>query len=116
MSCAQIAAFLVFFILAGAFCFPSRSSADFYSGNELLAKCTGSAVDQMFCTGYVIAIADALDHDLPVFGFKACIPRGVTIKQIIDAAVSSLSRGISARHLAASSLVAEAIAKIFPCR
>jgi hypothetical protein len=59
----------------------------FRNGNDMLDLCDardGQAV--ALCLAYVIGVADAMAGG-PVFGWRACIPAGVTTGQIRDTAV-----------------------------
>ena len=90
----------------------------FQTGNNILSHCTPSPTDfeQGFCDGYIAGVADAMDEKEPIFGWRACFPRGVTGGQITDEDVRFLQLHIGDRHKGAAGLVAAALAEIFPCR
>lgn len=96
---------------------PLAVAGGFQSGNDILSHCTPSPTDfeQGFCDGYTGGVADAMGAEEPIFGWRACFPRGVTGGQITDAAVRYLQLHIGDRHKGAASLVAAALAETFPC-
>jgi hypothetical protein len=62
----------------------------------------------------VTAIADVMKHQT-VLDWRACGPPTVTSRQTVDVVETYLRAHPEIRDLAASSLVAEALAKAFPC-
>ncbi len=88
--------------------------ANYWDGNQLLAKCQGDTTNRGFCLGYVEGVADALDD--PVEGIRACIPIGVIGGQVNDVVITWLKANPSKRHYAAHSLVAAALSEAFPCK
>ena len=109
------------FFLSVAVGTPAHAAA-FKSGNDLFQDCKASSnsFTQGVCIGFAIGVADAMEAARPVngmvAGFRACFPAQVTAGQVTDVAVSFLTRHPEWRHLAASSLVAGALAEAFPCR
>jgi hypothetical protein len=85
------------------------------TGNELDAYCAPGSVTQLYCDGYVAAIADAMKHS-PVNREMDCGPPEVTLQQIVDIVRRFLAAHPEDRHFSAESLVADAIAEAFPCR
>jgi len=49
------------------------------------------------------------------FGWKACVPKNVTISQTKDVVTRWLANNPERRHYSADSLVAWALAEGFPC-
>ena len=84
-------------------------------GNELDEYCAPGSVTQLYCDGYVAAIADVMKHS-PVNREMDCGPPEVTLQQIVDIVRRFLAAHPEDRHFSAESLVADAIAEAFPCR
>lgn len=92
--------------------------ADFQNGNELYADCTEEPVsfNRGHCLGYVVGIADVLQHPGSRVGdFATCLAKGVTEGQVRDVALQFLTQHPELRHYAAAYLVARALAEAFPC-
>ncbi len=93
-------------------------------GNNLFTDCTATntnvAKEQWLligtCLGYVTAIVDALSSGNSVNGFKACVPLNADMQQIVDVVKNFIRDYPEKRHLVAAGLVAEALARAFPCR
>lgn len=67
------------------------------------------------CAGYIKAIAHVLARDA-VEGSRACIPRGTTLGQLLEAVVGFAKRNPElVRQMATNALVARAMASGFPC-
>lgn len=97
---------------------PAQSAGRrFVSGEQIIEYCTAPKgdVQRTDCLGYVTGIADALSRG-PVGNISACVPPHVTRHQMRDAVVKWLAANPQLRHFAASSLVATALAKSYPCR
>ncbi len=95
---------------------PAGAATMFKSGNRLLALCQGNNTpEQNVCLGYLQGVADVLGED-SVGGWRACIPLNVTVAQVEDIVVPWLKANPSKRHYTASSLVALALEKAFPCK
>ncbi len=105
---------------------PASAIGTFESGNSFEAKCRrpeGSYGDGV-CSGYITGAADAMasvqsHSDGSVegrrFGFRWCLPKGVTFGQTVEVVEKWLSSHPETWHLAAPSLVAHALAEGFPC-
>ena len=85
----------------------------FQTGNTLLTRCTSPNLD--ICLGYLEGIADALALGSPVYKSRACMPSGISGRQLIDIIVEFLQSHAAIRHFQAASLVAVAFANSFPC-
>jgi hypothetical protein len=94
----------------------ARTAPGSADGNALYEHCQSSIVSlQGVCVGYVMAMADILaEHEIN--GFKACVPRSVTIAQATDVVKQFLARYPEQRHFMARGLVAAALSQAFPCR
>ncbi len=65
----------------------------FYGGNQLLGFCNGTSDVQFgICIGFVAGVADALEGGKSVSGFRACVPRDVIIRQVVDVVKQHLER------------------------
>ena len=85
------------------------------SGNELKRFCHGDlAVDQPICLGFALAVAGIVATNEPVYGFRACVPDGVTVGQLTDIITKHLNDHPEYLRLTATSLAVEAFAIAFP--
>ncbi len=101
-------------VLLGA----GTASAEFLSGNDLYDYCTSDKTDDVSatgCIGYVAGVADVLE-DNPVNGFHACMPLSVSRVRARDTAVAFLTAHPEKRDRGADGLIAEALARAFPCK
>jgi hypothetical protein len=91
-----------------------------WSGNDLLAWCTGPNAAE--CLGYVMGISDAMAattafNGRSVAGWQACFNNyPVTGNQMRDIAIRFLRERPQMRHFNAATLVSQALAEAFPCR
>ena len=88
----------------------------FYDGNELLGLCKGTPAEVGICISFVAGVADALEGGKSVSGFRACVPRDVVIRRVVDVVKQQLERYPERRHLSAALLTAQALSQAFPCR
>jgi len=96
--------------------FASPGAATFYTGNQLLEDCTSRSVSKRnVCSGYVMAIADAMEENR-INGWRTCRPTGMMSLQLRDVVIRHLRKSPQHRHHTASSLVAEAFQKAWPCK
>ncbi|MFZ2106122.1 MAG: Rap1a/Tai family immunity protein [Roseiarcus sp.] len=92
---------------------PAFSYDGFQTGNTLLANCISPNLD--ICLGYLEGISDAMALGSLIYKSHACLPSGVSGRQLIDITVEFLQSHASIRHFQAASLVAVAFANSFPC-
>jgi len=92
----------------------SNALADFASGNDLLHWCGGSIYDRGTCMGYIMAIADVMQH-VPVAGRKACWPPNINSNQLRDVAIRYIETQPEQLYIDGANLVAGALATTFPC-
>jgi hypothetical protein len=95
---------------------PALAAGGYETGNEMLSRCTSSDAPLTFCYGYLTGVADAMARGDLIYGFKACIPPGVTEGQLRDIAVQFLQANAPKRHFQAASMIAHAFEDAFPCR
>jgi hypothetical protein len=67
------------------------------------------------CFGYLDGIADAMANGDSVWGYRVCVPAGVTTAQLRDVAVQFLQSHPATRHVLAGQLMAMAFSEAFPC-
>ncbi len=106
---------LVAFVVALAVTLPVRGeekSAAFFSGEALFEKCD---LSEVYCIGYVTAIADVMEKVKPLYGATACFPEGTTPGAQTEAVLAWLGENPKLLYLNATSLIAKALAKAFPC-
>ena len=99
-----------------ALIYPAMASANWLTGNDLLARCESeNSYDLRECIGYLRGVMDAHVALREWEGFmpKYCIPEGVTLGQIEAIVVKRLKENPERRHLIASSLVLNALNNAF---
>ena len=85
------------------------------TGNDLYRECL-SPTGQDTCLAYVEGVADAMGNRDAVFGKRACLPKGITGKDLTDTVMLLLGQGSqSSRDTAAAAWVAGALARSYPC-
>lgn len=111
--------FFVFGTLAGAFAAQENEGGALRPGrlnaSDLMELCAGKYdVDLGFCAGYVTAIADVM-IDQPLYGFRACTHETVKSQQIMDNVILKTKAMPERSGFAARAVVADSIARAFPC-
>ena len=104
---------------------------EFYDGNRLYAACSDeTAFNQGLCLGVVVGVVNTMSarrEELRRRGLRrfysmalgfppSCLPKEVVASRLKDVVVQYLAAHRARRHLAAPSLVAEALARAFPCQ
>ena len=102
-----------FAIAAFALCTYGTAHADVQKGMHIFSACRG--VNVHFCQGYITAIADELSDGVEFRGYRACVPKDVTIGQLRLIISKWLSEHQQYRQEPGAGLVAEALAETFPC-
>lgn len=87
-----------------------QASAEFFSGNRLLALMRGDNMDQAHAMGYVVGAADAMN------GVMWCPPAAITTGQVYDMTRAILESTPSERHISADVFVRAALNRAFPCK
>jgi hypothetical protein len=93
----------------------------FFDGNRLFNLCT-RPVSYAQCAAYILGVADAAwlasaDPGRAMLGaYRWCSPSAVLSGQLVDVVAQYLQRNPQDRHLAASSLIADALQNAWPCR
>lgn len=107
---------LVLVLLAMAASGPAR--AGFVTGADLLMLCEDpddGGFAEMYCLGYVVAIADVLEQN-DVNGLRACVgEQGVDGGRLAEAVKTYLRRHPELGGYGAAGLVADALGQTFPC-
>jgi hypothetical protein len=89
----------------------STAQAEFFTGNDLLAKMDAeSVVERSVALGYVVGVSDMGD------GVIHCPPNHITTGQVRDMVRSYLVRNPSERHLSADILVNKILKATWPCK
>ena len=89
----------------------STAQAEYYSGNELLAKMhSDSVIDRSIALGYVIGVSDMGE------GSIHCSPVAVTTGQSRDLVRNYLANNPAERHLPVDLLVNRVLKAAWPCR
>lgn len=96
---------------AAAIVVACNAHAEFYSGNELLAKMESDhVVDRLMALGYVIGVSDTGD------GVTHCPPANITTGQVRDLVKGHLTRNPGSRHYSADSLITNLLRTTWPCK
>jgi hypothetical protein len=86
------------------------------TGDKLYSACQSqNEEDRGVCFGYVMGVSDALSSPNGLFGLYACLGKGVKVGALRDIVVKFLAEHEVKRHLAAATLLTEALAERFPC-
>ena len=97
----------------------AQDSSAFVTGNDLLAYCKtpAGAGPPAMCRGYITATVDTvvLYQDLESIPRRVCLPRNVTVQQVVDVVVAYLVEYPADRHNTAVSIAVPALWKAFPC-
>jgi hypothetical protein len=88
----------------------SPAKAEFFTGNDLLAKMNGNTSDQLQAIGFVQGVFDVYVH------VTICPPNNVTAGQLVDMIKNYLTNIPATRHKTAESLINEALSKVWPCQ
>lgn len=85
-------------------------------GKTLMTFCGGkSDVDSGVCSGYIIAIAEAMSAGQIVYGQKACGLEGIKAQQLSDLVRMDINEHADIQTMKAGPMVAAVMAKSFPC-
>ena len=89
---------------------------DALGGKTLMTFCTGkSDVDSGVCSGYIMAVAEAMSGGQAMYGQKACNLDGIKAQQLSDLVRMDLAENPTIQTLKAGPMVAAIMAKSFPC-
>lgn len=89
----------------------TAARAEFLSGNDLLGHLdSDSSAEKSFSLGYIAGVTDAASDIL------ICAPTTITTGQARDIVWKHLRANPQTRHYTASSLVIEALRKVWPCK
>jgi hypothetical protein len=86
------------------------AKAEFFTGNDLLARMKGTTMEQVQALGYVQGVVDAYSSVV------ICPPDNVTAGQVRDMIKNYLENLPAKRHFSADSLIGEALEKVWPCK
>ena len=104
---------IMLLVTAGLLWPVSAFSGDFYSGNDLSAKCTApeGSLDRVYCLGIMAGLADAFETD-----GTTCLPKNSSVGQVNDVVTDYLRSHPADRHRAAAVLGRLALREAFPCK
>ncbi len=100
-------------IVLALFCCAAASAAadtrwSAFNGNRLLQACESESA---LCEGYILGVVDARYTE-----GTFCVSRETSTAQIVETVKRYLGDRPELGHVAASSLVGDALAETFPCR
>ena len=88
------------------------------TGGQLLEDCESeNYFDKGYCLGYIVSVHDTVATLAGWKGFAEyiCTPQGVTAGQFRKVVVKNLNENPEELHMAADSLVLNALSEAFPC-
>lgn len=97
-------------LCAAMLALPLSASAEFQSGNSLLALMNGDATQQAVAIGYVMGAADV------GMGVIHCAPADATAGQLRDIIKRALEAMPQHRHKTADLIIGGALGAVFPCK
>ena len=87
----------------------SAAHAEFWDGNKLHNHLTGTTGEQLLGLGYVMGVADALQH------VTFCPPGNVSAGQVRDMIANYLANVPADRHLTADGIISKVLKSQWPC-
>jgi hypothetical protein len=89
---------------------------DALGGKTLMTFCTGKTdVDSGVCSGYIMAVAEAMSGGQAMYGQKACNLEGIKAQQLSDLVRMDITENPTIQTMKAGPMVAAVMAKSFPC-
>ncbi|MGZ9109196.1 MAG: Rap1a/Tai family immunity protein [Micavibrio sp.] len=91
-------------------------SRDLIGGKTFMVFCKGKHdTDLGVCNGYIMAVAEAMTSEQPVFGQRACGHAGIKAQQLVDLVRMDLAENADLSNHPAGVMVASILARQFPC-
>lgn len=91
-------------------------SRELIAGQTLLTFCSGRFdTDLGICNGYIMAVAEAMTSEQPVFGQRACGHAGVKAQQLVELVRMEAGEMPQMQTLPAGVMVASVLSHAFPC-
>jgi hypothetical protein len=91
--------------------------AAYHDGKDLLQDCVSSSeIEKIYCLGYVVGIADAMDLGRSRNNKPACIPKGVKPSEIRGVVIKTMQDHPEAQSKDAAELVFYAIRQNWKCQ
>ncbi len=87
----------------------SSAQAEFWDGNKLHNHLSGNQAEQLLGLGYVMGVADVLQH------IVVCAPGNVNAGQIRDIIANYLANVPADRHLTAEAIIRKVLRSQWPC-
>lgn len=89
---------------------------DALGGKTLMTFCTGkSDVDSGVCSGYIMAVAEAMSGGQAMYGQKACNLDGIKAQQLSDLVRMDIAGNPAIQTMKAGPMIAAIMSKSFPC-
>lgn len=91
-------------------------SRELIAGKTLLNFCTGKYdTDLGLCNGYIMAVAEAMTSEQPVFGQRACGHAGIKAQQLVELVRMEAGEMPQMQTQPAGVMVASVLSNAFPC-
>ena len=91
-------------------------SRELIAGKTLLTFCSGQYdTDLGICNGYIMAVAEAMTSEAPVFGQRACGHAGIKAQQLVELVRMEAGEMPQIQTQPAGVMVASVLAHAFPC-
>lgn len=105
---------LILFLISGV---QAGSSDAFLRANQLYSFCNSEVeLDNAFCEGYIVGLNDSVFSGHLNNFIQVCYPEGVMIEQLRLIIVKYMETVPDKLHFVAEGVVAEGLAKVFPCQ
>jgi len=83
----------------------SAQTTSWTTGNKLKEECNSESIfERGLCSGFATAVAGIVANEA-VYGWRACIPGGVTVGQLVGITKKHLNDNPEYLHLTATSIV-----------
>lgn len=92
-------------------------SRELMAGQTLMNFCAGKYdTDAGLCSGYIMAVAEAMTTGQPIFGQRACGHAGIKAQQLVDLVRLDIADRPDLGAQPAGVMVASILAAQFPCQ
>lgn len=94
----------------------SDAAQNVMAGQTLMTFCNGKYdTDQGVCSGYVMAIAEAMTQGQDVYGQRSCGHDGIKAQQLVDLVKMEIGENPDLQKQPAGAMIATVMSRSFPC-